>query len=133
MRAIVMPPRTASNPNGVSSRSISPAERIKNEGTGRSLPERGGPFGETRTQSQFVESAATSPQAATIMVCSGGGKSGDPKSGAAVACLGRERKVGALVEPNLAFKRTPNSRPRNGIMLIFTIARPAVWRRLTLR
>jgi hypothetical protein len=35
--------------------------------------------------------------------------------------------------PNLAFKRTPNGRPRNGIMLIFTIARPAVWRRLTLR
>jgi hypothetical protein len=39
----------------------------------------------------------------------------------------------SLMKPNLAFKRTPNGRPRNGIMLIFTIARPAVWRRLTLR
>jgi hypothetical protein len=39
----------------------------------------------------------------------------------------------SLMKPNLAFKRTPNGGPRNGIMLIFTIARPAVWRRLTLR
>jgi hypothetical protein len=39
----------------------------------------------------------------------------------------------ALKRPNLAFKRTPNSRPRNGITLSFTIARPAVWSRLTLR
>jgi hypothetical protein len=36
-------------------------------------------------------------------------------------------------EPNLAVKRTPNGRPHNGIMLILTIARPAVWRRLPLR
>jgi hypothetical protein len=36
------------------------------------------------------------------------------------------------VTPNLAFTRTPNGRPRIGIMLIFTIARPAVRRRLTL-
>jgi hypothetical protein len=35
--------------------------------------------------------------------------------------------------PNLAFKRTPNGRPRNGIMFILAFARPAVWRRLTLR
>jgi hypothetical protein len=34
---------------------------------------------------------------------------------------------------NLAFKRTPNGRPRNGIMFILAFARPAVWRRLTLR
>jgi hypothetical protein len=35
--------------------------------------------------------------------------------------------------PNLAFKRTPNGRPRNGFMFILAFARPAVWRRLTLR
>jgi hypothetical protein len=35
--------------------------------------------------------------------------------------------------PNLAFKRTPNGRPRSGIMFILAITRPAVWRRLTLR
>jgi hypothetical protein len=35
--------------------------------------------------------------------------------------------------PNLAFKRTPNGRPRNGVMFILAFARPAVWRRLTLR
>jgi hypothetical protein len=34
---------------------------------------------------------------------------------------------------NPAFKRTPNGRPRNGIMFILAFARPAVWRRLTLR
>jgi hypothetical protein len=39
----------------------------------------------------------------------------------------------SLMKPNLAFKRTPNGRPRNGIMFILTFARPAVWRRLTLR
>jgi hypothetical protein len=39
----------------------------------------------------------------------------------------------ALMKPNLAFKRTPNGRPRNGLMFILTFARPAVWRRLTLR
>jgi hypothetical protein len=35
--------------------------------------------------------------------------------------------------PNLAFKRTPNGRPRNSIMFILAFERPAVWRRLTLR
>jgi hypothetical protein len=39
----------------------------------------------------------------------------------------------SLMKPNLAFKRTPNSRPRNGVMFILAFARPAVWRRLTLR
>jgi hypothetical protein len=38
-----------------------------------------------------------------------------------------------MAKPNLAFKRTPNGRPRNGIMFILAFARPAVWRRLTLR
>jgi hypothetical protein len=37
------------------------------------------------------------------------------------------------VSPNLAFKRTPNGRPRNSVMFILAFARPAVWRRLTLR
>jgi hypothetical protein len=39
----------------------------------------------------------------------------------------------SLMKPNLAFKRTPNGRPRNGIMFILAVAQPAVWRRLTLR
>jgi hypothetical protein len=39
----------------------------------------------------------------------------------------------SLMKPNLAFKRTPNGRPRNGVMFILAFARPAVWRRLTLR
>jgi hypothetical protein len=37
------------------------------------------------------------------------------------------------MRPNLAFKRTPNGRPRNGVMFIPAFAQPAVWRRLTLR
>jgi hypothetical protein len=41
--------------------------------------------------------------------------------------------IAGTSEPNLAFKRTPNGRPRNGIMFILAFARPAVWRRLTLR
>jgi hypothetical protein len=41
--------------------------------------------------------------------------------------------IAVTSEPNLAFKRTPNGRPRNGVMFILAIARPAVWRRLTLR
>jgi hypothetical protein len=39
----------------------------------------------------------------------------------------------SLMKPNLAFKRTPNGRPRNGVMFILAFTRPAVWRRLTLR
>jgi hypothetical protein len=39
----------------------------------------------------------------------------------------------SLMKPNLAFKRTPNGRPRNDVMFILAFARPAVWRRLTLR
>jgi hypothetical protein len=38
-----------------------------------------------------------------------------------------------MSEPNLAVKRTPNGRPRYGIMFILAITRPAVWRRLPLR
>jgi hypothetical protein len=45
--------------------------------------------------------------------------------------LRRDLRQPADYFANPAFKRTPNGRPRNGIMLIFTIARPAVWRRLT--
>jgi hypothetical protein len=36
-------------------------------------------------------------------------------------------------EHNLSVKRTPNGRPRSGIMFILASARPAVWRRLPLR
>jgi hypothetical protein len=47
--------------------------------------------------------------------------------------LGTLNSLTSEVNPNLAFKRTPNGRPRNGIMFILAFARPAVWRRLTLR
>jgi hypothetical protein len=36
-------------------------------------------------------------------------------------------------EHNLSVKRTPNGRPRSGIMFTLASARPAVWRRLPLR
>jgi hypothetical protein len=109
MRSIAMPWRTASMPVCTGSRYIPAAQRITHECGGRSFPEPRGFFGEARTQSQFVESAATQPQAATIMVCSGGGKSGALKSVAAVACRDRE-EAGALLEPNLAFNRTCHGR-----------------------
>jgi MOSC domain-containing protein YiiM len=46
--------------------------------------------------------------------------------------LGIEAGGASKVPPNLAFKQTPNGRPRKGKNKHDAIARPAVWRRLTL-
>jgi hypothetical protein len=69
----------------------------------------------------------------SFLVGSGGGIHATTPATRAWHAAGQNTSWPSLMKPNLAFKRTPNGRPRNGIMFILAFTRPAVWRRLTLR
>jgi hypothetical protein len=130
MRPIALASRTAPNPSRVLLLGTVATESVEHKSA---LLKLGVPAWWALIHSQFAEPAATPAVAAPVLVGSGGGKCARSRHRSACSMLQLQETGLPSAKPNLAVKRTPNGRPRSGIMFILASARPAVWCRLPLR